>query len=71
VPDGFLIPWKRTGGVYILKINSRDVTDVTDTIKISADVQNYFYTEGYWYDMNGDGRKDYLTCRSNARAGGG
>ena len=26
---------------------------------------------GEWIDLNGDGRKDFLTARSNAKAGGG
>ena len=26
---------------------------------------------GEWVDMNGDGRKDFLTARSNAKANGG
>lgn len=26
---------------------------------------------GEWVDLNGDGRKDFLTARSNAKAGGG
>ena len=26
---------------------------------------------GKWVDMNGDGRKDFLTARSNAKPGGG
>ena len=26
---------------------------------------------GYWVDLNGDGRKDFITARSNAKAGQG
>ena len=26
---------------------------------------------GYWVDLNGDGRKDFVTARSNAKAGEG
>ena len=26
---------------------------------------------GTWIDLNGDGRKDFITARSNAKAGGG
>jgi len=26
---------------------------------------------GFWVDLNGDGRKDYISARSNAKVGGG
>ena len=31
----------------------------------------YFYHVGFWIDLNGDGRKDYLTARSDAKEDGG
>jgi hypothetical protein len=31
----------------------------------------YFYHMGFWIDLNGDGRKDFLTAKCNAKAGQG
>lgn len=39
--------------------------------QISELKSGYFYHEGEWIDMNGDGRLDYLTARSNAKENGG
>jgi hypothetical protein len=36
VPDGFLVPGKSNGGIYIVTMDSKDVTKTTGTHKISA-----------------------------------
>ena len=69
VPDGFLVPGKSDGGVYIVRMDGENLTQTVDTIKISAPKSGYFYHMGYWVDLNGDGRKDFITARSNAKAG--
>jgi hypothetical protein len=67
VPDGFLPPGKGDGGVYILvQENGKWVNHQISTLK-----SGYFYHAGEWLDINGDGRKDYLTARTNAQAGSG
>lgn len=71
VPDGFLVPGHKNGGVYVIRMDQTDLTTVIDTVKISPDLDNYFYHMGEWIDMNGDGRKDFIIARSNAEAGGG
>jgi len=71
VPDGFLVPGKKDGGVYVVRMDSEDLTKTTDTVKITAKKNNYFYHMGYWVDLNGDGRKDFITARSNAKKGHG
>lgn len=71
VPDGFLVPTHADGGVYIMEMDESDVTSVKETVKISPDLDGYFYHMGTWIDLNGDGRKDFLTARSNAKAGEG
>merc|ERR1712060_341478 len=42
-----------------------------ETVQITAHKNNYFYHMGEWVDLNGDGRKDFITARSNAKAGQG
>jgi hypothetical protein len=71
VPDGFLVPGHANGGLYIVKMDASDVTKTESTVKISADLDGYFYHMGHWVDLNKDGRKDFITARSNAKAGGG
>jgi len=71
VPDGFLVPGHSNGGVYIVKMDETDVTQTVSTTKISTEPKGYFYHMGHWIDLNRDGRKDFLTARSNAKAGGG
>ena len=52
-------------------MDSEDITKTNGTVKISPDKDDYFYHMGEWIDLNGDGRKDFLTARSNAKAGEG
>jgi len=71
VPDGFLVPFKKNGGLYAVRVSATDITKTTGTVKIDAKKKGHFYHMGYWVDLNGDGRKDYITARSNAKKGGG
>ena len=71
VPDGFLVPMHGNGGVYVVRMDESDLTKTKDTVKITAHKGGYFYHMGEWIDMNGDGRKDFLTARSNGKAGHG
>ena len=71
VPDGFLVPGKKDGGVFVIRISPDDVTQTVDTVRISAKKNNYFYHMGHWVDLNGDGRMDLITARSNAHKGHG
>lgn len=71
VPDGFLVPFKTNGGIYVVTIDENDPTIATMRTEISNYKRGYFYHMGTWVDMNGDGRKDFLTARSNAKAGHG
>ena len=71
VPDGFLVPGKSDGGIYILRMDATDLTKSTSHVKISQEKDGYFYHMGFWVDLNQDGRKDFITARSNAKAGEG
>lgn len=67
VPDGFLVPGHTNGGVYIIEMDDQDITKSKRTVEISTLKKGYFYHMGHWIDMNGDGRKDFLTARANAK----
>jgi hypothetical protein len=68
VPDGFLPPGKTDGNIYVLKT---DLQSQEVLYQISPHKSGFFYHTGVWVDIDGDGRKDYLTARSNAQAGQG
>ena len=65
VPDGFLVPLKETGGVYLLKINCNGTTTTlaSEPIEITKPKRSYFYHMVVWQDMNGDGLLDVVTAR--------
>jgi len=71
VPDGFLVPGHANGGLYIMRMDDTDLTKTEFVVKISEELDGYFYHMGEWLDLNGDGRLDFLTARSNAAPGGG
>lgn len=71
VPDGFLSPGKSDGNVFILATDPKDVTNMQQLYKISSPRPGYYYHMGFWIDMDGDGRKDFLTARTNTKAGQG
>lgn len=71
VPDGFLVPGHADGGVYIVIVDNDDITNATACYTMSSNKDGYFYHMGHWIDMNGDGRLDFVTAKSNAKAGGG
>ena len=63
VPDGFLVPFKETGGVYLLKIGCNGMTLASEPIEITKPKRSYFYHMVVWRDMNGDGLLDVVTAR--------
>lgn len=67
MPDGFLVPGHTNGGVYVITMDETDITSAISTTKISTEEKGYFYHMGEWIDLNNDGRKDFLTARSNAK----
>ena len=71
VPDGFLVPTKKNGNIFIIRMDPDDITKTVETVQITEDKRHYFYHMGVWVDLNGDGRKDFVTARSNASAGKG
>ena len=71
VPDGFLVPGHANGGLYLITMDETDVTKATKRQTMSSNTDGYFYHMGYWVDMNKDGRKDFITAKSNAKPNGG
>ena len=64
VPDGFLVPLKETGAVYLLKIDCNETTTTaSEPIEITTPKRWYFYHMVVWRDMNGDGLLDVVTAR--------
>jgi hypothetical protein len=47
-------------------MDDEDITLAKEKVEISTSKRNYFYHKGEWVDLNGDGRKDFITARSNA-----
>lgn len=71
VPDGFIPPGKTNGGVYLVQMDPVDVTKTVATYTMTHNTDGYFYHMGFWIDLNGDGRKDFLTAKCNTHAGEG
>jgi hypothetical protein len=71
IPDGFLVPGHSNGGVYLAIVDNDDVTVVNEVKTMTHNEGGYFYHMGYWVDLNGDGRKDFITALSNANADDG
>jgi len=52
-------------------MDDEDVTTATETVTLTNNNSGNFYHMGTWIDLNGDGRKDFLTASSNAKENGG
>ena len=63
VPDGFLVPLKSTGGIYLLEADCSGTFLDTKPIEITAPKSGWFYHKVEWRDINGDGRLDAITAR--------
>ena len=69
VPNGFLVPLKQAGGLYLLKIDCNGTTNSkpfgdTKPFEISAPKTSWFYHMVVWRDMNGDSLLD-VTARAH------
>ncbi len=68
-PDGFIVPGKRNGSLYIL-----DVTDFNDPVLHNigydpSDEHLWFYHGVTWKDVDLDGDLDAITCRVSIAEG--
>ena len=69
VPDGFIVPTKQTGAVYLLKIDCNGTSGATtkssQLVELTTPKLSWFYHMVAWRDMNGDGRLDAVTARTS------
>ncbi|CDW89829.1 UNKNOWN [Stylonychia lemnae] len=71
VPDGFLVPFHSNGEIYVITTNTSNVEQAEQVYQLTTQKSGYFYHTGKWVDLNGDGRLDFVTARSNAKANQG
>eukprot|EP00347_Sterkiella_histriomuscorum_P005215 403357452 len=71
VPDGFLVPFHSNGEVYVITTDPADISKAQHVYQLTKQKSGFFYHLGQWVDLNGDGRLDFLTARSNAKANQG
>jgi hypothetical protein len=73
VCDGFLVPGKDRGGVYIVKNPGNAQAEWTIRLTSASDAHSHrwFYHRATWVDLTGDGRLSVLTarCRLSTRLG--
>lgn len=60
--SGFLVPEQSTGAITLIPQNP-DSTWGTP-VQVSTDKDSWFYHRVRWYDVNGDGLNDIVTCRA-------
>ena len=64
--DGFLVPLKNTGGMYLLRPGQGQ--DEVISRQLSPKRSGHFYHKGIWKDMNGDGLLDVITARAHQKS---
>ncbi|KAL7538159.1 hypothetical protein ACHAXR_008323 [Thalassiosira sp. AJA248-18] len=73
VTDGFLVPGKDKGGLYVVRNPGNSVTEwrvcltgVTNLqdVTINAGEGDWFYHRAVWMDLTGDGRQSILAARA-------
>ena len=65
VSDGFLVPGKDRGGIYLVKNPGHPTAEWT--IRLTDTTDRWFYHKAAWVDLTGDGRKSILTARAKLR----
>lgn len=63
VPDGFLTPGHKTGGLYFLPVSTTAGAPVLPQHAIAVQEDSWFYHQAHFYDMNGDGLMDIIAAR--------
>ena len=70
VSDGFLVPGKDRGGLYIVRHPGNPNKEWT--VGLTAPTSSWFYHKATWIDLTKDGRQSILTarCRVTTKLGG-
>lgn len=67
VSDGFLVPGKDKGGLYLVKNPGNDATEWVRCLTGGQTASEaWFYHRAVWVDLTGDGRQSILTARAKA-----
>jgi hypothetical protein len=72
VADGFLVPGKDRGGLYVVQQAGDPTKEWTVRLTANDSSQPWFYHKSTWVDLTGDGRLSILTarCRVSTKFGG-
>mmetsp|Transcript_110113 Transcript_110113/g.307858 ORF Transcript_110113/g.307858 Transcript_110113/m.307858 type:complete len:773 (-) Transcript_110113:37-2355(-) len=66
VSDGFLVPGKDRGGIYVIQNPGNPHSEWTVSLT-DREGERWFYHRAVWVDLTGDGRKSILTARAKLR----
>ena len=61
VCDGFLVPTKDRGGLYVIRNPGHETEEWT--VCLTNERDRWFYHRAVWLDLTGDGRQSILTAR--------
>ncbi|KAL4225728.1 hypothetical protein ACF0H5_016417 [Mactra antiquata] len=67
IPDGFLVPFKTKGAIKIMEITNGNINGPY-TLSETDSAGDWFYHRVEWFDMDGDGDQDIVTCRAREPA---
>ena len=67
VADGFLVPGKDRGGIYVVKNPGHEQLEWTISMTDPYSTDRWFYHKAIWIDLTGDGRQSILTARAKLR----
>jgi hypothetical protein len=69
VSDGFLVPGKDRGGIYIVKNPGHKSNEWSSclTESVGGNSEQWFYHRAVWVDLTDDGRQSILTARAKLR----
>ena len=67
VTDGFLVPGKDKGGLYVVRNPGNEVSESKTSL---TGVTDWFYHKAVWVDLTGDGRLSILAARAKCSVWG-
>jgi hypothetical protein len=64
VADGFLVPGKDRGGIYVVNNPANKESEWSIPLTDPFSTDRWFYHKSIWVDLTGDGRQSILTARA-------